>query len=119
MIQVQIHEKYLEKRPTSGGNPDYDQILSDFRDNLVGLWGIAPKVKGDYVIADIPMNIAKKKFDMITFLAVMFEDFTKTMTTNTRREGGDVKNWNPFIKLSETAIDFILPSFSRKDYPIG
>jgi len=109
MLQVQIHEKYLEKRPTTGGNPDYDQVLADFRDNLVGLWGIKPVPKGNYIVADLPDNIASKKFDVVTFLAVMFEDFTKTMTTTVCREGGDVRNWNPFIKLAESAIDTEIP----------
>lgn len=87
-----MNQKYTIKSPVSG-NPDFDQIVSDYRDNLL-TWGCTSRKEGDLIVMELINGVS---LDINDFLFI------------TSKDDGDVFFYNPFIEIEQSHIDDEIP----------
>lgn len=86
-IEIIMPEIYLLKYPTLG-NPLFDQLVFDYRDNLIS-WGCKVFRDNGNIICKMKNDLTIDKMDFL---------FIKS------KEGGDVLNYNPYVKIHEDKI---------------
>jgi hypothetical protein len=92
MIRIQMNEKYVIEAPLSG-NVDYDPMAASYRNNLL-TWGCTSKKQGDLVVMELINGVT---LDVTDFQFIMSKD------------NGDIKYWNPRIKIAEANINDEVP----------
>lgn len=92
-IELVMPEIYVLKHP-SVGNPLFDQKVFDYRDNLIS-WGCKIFKDNGNIICILNNNV---NIDIQDFLFVMSKD------------GGDVRNFNPYVKIHESKINNKIPN---------
>jgi hypothetical protein len=92
MIRITLHQKYVIKSPISG-NPDYDQMIADYRDNLL-TWGCPSRKVGDVIEMDLLNGV---ELDIMDFVFIMSKD------------SGNVEYFNPVIRIPVDMLDNQIP----------
>ena len=91
-IEIIMPEIYAIKHPVVG-NPLFDQNVFDYRDNLLS-WGCKIFRKDGNLICRILDSV---HIDINDFLFIM------------SKEGGDIKNFNPYLKIHKDNIRNLVP----------